>query len=61
MTRAAQNPGTFRLTFPWLKASFHHYDWAPFLQLSRPATHWVRCARLLGLGFDIDWNQPQRV
>ena len=56
-----RNPGTFRLTFPWLKVSFHHYDWAPFLQLTRPATHWVRRARLLGLGFDIDWNQSQRV
>lgn len=61
MTLAAQNPGTLRITHPLLKVSFHHYDWAPFLNLTRPATHWVRRARLLGLGFDIDWNQPQRV
>lgn len=61
MTSATQNLGTFRIHSPLLKVSFHHYDWAPFLNLARPATHWVRRARLLGLGFDIDWNQSQRV
>lgn len=61
MTNATQNPGTFRIHSPMLKVSFHHYDWAPFLKIQRPATHWVRRARLLGLGFDIDWNQGQRV
>ncbi|USN14079.1 hypothetical protein KABACHOK_02430 [Brevundimonas phage vB_BpoS-Kabachok] len=58
---AAPAPGTFRISRPWLKVSFHHHDWAPFLGLTRPATRWTRRARLLGVGFDINWDQSQRV
>lgn len=61
MTATAQNPGTFRISHPLLKVSFHHHDWAPFLKLTRPATRWTRRARLLGFGFDINWDQCQRV
>lgn len=58
---APMNPGTFRINHRLLKVSFHHFDWAPVLNLARPATRWTRRARLLGLGFDICWDQSQRV
>lgn len=45
---------------PGLTAVAHGYDWAPFLNLTRPAKSWTRRLRVLGVGFDICWNQNIR-
>lgn len=50
----------YRISRPWLKASSWDADWAGFLHTSRDARIKARHFRLLGFGYNVNWNRSIR-